>query len=620
VRPARARWAADDIVPALTRRVADLEAEVASNQIALDAEQRRLATYAESDRALDEAVADSYRGADAIVRRALAEADAALRRAIDERRALTKELERLREERVELQDEIASLRRGALIAVGQQPIEIQATPAFDLQTSVMEEMRALLLEIVRDIRTPSAVAPPIVEQVVAKTEIVTSAVLEVPVIEPIVAEVETALPPADAVVTKPVPIEPGEASVEHVDELVRRPASEPIVDEFVEELRAPGPLAPTDASDLRATLSEAVAPIVEEYVDELPVTEMAAPIDELEVEPAPPEPDPPVVDGPVFGPAESISFVQEDVEEFVRLEAPSANETIALNAIPAEPIVDEYVEELRPSEPTPSTESVAPPAESLEANVSEYVDEAASQLVEPIASEYFVPAEPAVDAAIDFTTAPPPFVLSAPPDARIDALWDAATPPAQSAEAASPATPEPAALISDEFIVDFSPTEIPEAYELPLELSPEPPPAEFLREPAIEFTPEPPAIFEPEPAVRPEPHHEAEPTPPSRLPFPELRVADERGLRQIQIVISPIHSFQRLLDTEARIRALSTVNAVHLRDFRNGIATFAVAVDEAISAAEFGAVIQMLQDLHLRLEGTTQTSVELRAEDDPPAS
>jgi len=103
-------------------------------------------------------------------------------------------------------------------------------------------------------------------------------------------------------------------------------------------------------------------------------------------------------------------------------------------------------------------------------------------------------------------------------------------------------------------------------------------------------------------------------------PFPELRVADERGLRQIQIVISPIHSFQRLLDTEARIRALSTVNAVHLRDFRNGIATFAVAVGEAISAAEFGAVIQMLQDLHLRLEGTTQTSVELRAEDDPPAS
>jgi hypothetical protein len=120
--------------------------------------------------------------------------------------------------------------------------------------------------------------------------------------------------------------------------------------------------------------------------------------------------------------------------------------------------------------------------------------------------------------------------------------------------------------------------------------------------------------------VRPEPRHEAEPTPPATSPFPELRVADERGLRQIQIVISPIHSFPRLLETEARIRALSTVNALRLRDFRNGVATFAVAVSEAISPAEFGAVIQMLQELHLRLEGTTQTTVELRAEDDPPAS
>src|SRR2546421_1705776 len=102
--------------------------------------------------------------------------------------------------------------------------------------------------------------------------------------------------------------------------------------------------------------------------------------------------------------------------------------------------------------------------------------------------------------------------------------------------------------------------------------------------------------------------------------FPELKVADEAGLHQIQIVISPLHSFPRLFETERRIRALSTVNALHLRDFRNGIATFAVAVAEAISPAEFGAVIQMLESLHLRLEGTTQTSVELRAEDEPTAS
>ena len=77
----------------------------------------------------------------------------------------------------------------------------------------------------------------------------------------------------------------------------------------------------------------------------------------------------------------------------------------------------------------------------------------------------------------------------------------------------------------------------------------------------------------------------------------------------VQVVISPIHSFPRLLETERRIRALSTVNALHLRDFRNGVATLNVSVGEAISPAEFGAVIQMLESLHLRLEGTTGSSV-----------
>ena len=160
----------------------------------------------------------------------------------------------------------------------------------------------------------------------------------------------------------------------------------------------------------------------------------------------------------------------------------------------------------------------------------------------------------------------------------------------------------------DEPIAETGSLEIPEAPLLPpFEFTPEPP-AVFTPEPAAQFAPEAPVEFAPEP------------TPVFPSPFPELKIADEAGLHQIQIVISPIHSFSRLIETQARIRALSTVNALHLRDFRNGIATFAVAVGEAISPAEFGAVIQMLQELHLRLEGTTQTTVELRAEDEPTAS
>lgn len=99
-----------------------------------------------------------------------------------------------------------------------------------------------------------------------------------------------------------------------------------------------------------------------------------------------------------------------------------------------------------------------------------------------------------------------------------------------------------------------------------------------------------------------------------------LGVVIDPGVHQLQVVISPIHSFPRLLAIERRISALASVARVQLRDFRNGVATFSVYVGEAISPAEFGAVLQMLGTLHLRLEGSTPSSVELRAEDEPPAS
>jgi hypothetical protein len=90
-------------------------------------------------------------------------------------------------------------------------------------------------------------------------------------------------------------------------------------------------------------------------------------------------------------------------------------------------------------------------------------------------------------------------------------------------------------------------------------------------------------------------------------------------LRQIQVVVSPITSFTSLLDVQRRIRALVTVSELHLHDFRNGVATFAVSVSEAISPAEFGAVIQMFASAELRLIGATHGSVEMRVEGKPQA-
>lgn len=155
-RAARTGWATDDIVPALAGRVTELEAQVARVQADLAAERSRLATYAESDRSPDAIAADGYRSGDAILERARAEADRVLRSVVDERRRLLSEIERLREEREELHDEIASLHGGRIV----EALESTPTPAAaDLEVAIANEMRELLVEILADFRSPVAPSP-----------------------------------------------------------------------------------------------------------------------------------------------------------------------------------------------------------------------------------------------------------------------------------------------------------------------------------------------------------------------------------------------------------------------------------------------------------------------------
>jgi len=174
-------------------------------QADLDATLRRIAVHAESDPSVNDARAERYRSADEIARRARAEADQILERAADERRVLTSEVQRLHGEKEALRDEITSLQGDDLSAV-RQPLDPESSPAFDLQTAVMEEMRSLLLEIVSEVGARSAVAPAILEQVVAKSDVAVAIA--------------------------------GAPTVEHVDELTKAPPAGPIEDEYVEELRA----------------------------------------------------------------------------------------------------------------------------------------------------------------------------------------------------------------------------------------------------------------------------------------------------------------------------------------------------------------------------------------------
>ena len=424
-------------------------------QADLESEQARLATYSEADPSLSGALSDGYRSADAIGRRARTDADQVLKRAVDERRTLAREIQRLRDERESLQDEIASLHRGEMVVV--PTTQPEARPSHDLQTAVMEEMRVLLVELVRDLRARPVVSAPAPRP-------------------PVLSE------PRAEIVPEALVLEPPTTIVEHVDELVRPIRSEPLVDEDVAELRVPEPIARSSVPPVEARSPE---------------------------------------------PAAMTETVQENASSTQQIEA------------------------------------IEPPA--------------------------------------------PPTV----PDARIDALWEAAAPPEASSELAPAPVIEFAPPPS---LVNFAPAPAIEfAPAPPIDVTPAPATIDFA--PAAE-----PEVVEREPEARPEPFSEAVPAAAPAPTLPEPGAAVAQGLHQIQIVIAPIHSFPRLLETERRIRALSAVNALRLRDFRNGVATFAVAVAEAISPAEFGAVIQMLQDLHLRLEGSSQSSVELRAEDEPPTA
>jgi hypothetical protein len=541
-----------------------------------------------------------------------------MKQALDERRLLTNEVNRLRNERVDLQDEIASLRRGEIGPV-LQPIDVETPAAVDLQTAVAEEMRTMLAQILADFRSrvaappavaaaPPVVAPPQVAEIVAKAETIAAPPVAA---APIVAELGTVSMPADVVRSEAAPIETFESIVEHVDEFVRPALRQPIVEEDVEELRRPEPIAPADVFAVEAAPVDGAASIVEEpFIAEAPPW-----IEPVAFEAALPEAAPLPVDTHVFEPIQPPAPIVDDYDELRR----QAIELTVAPAEPIEPVVDEYVEEFRRPEAPPPIEPIeltAAPPEPIEPFVADYIEDVVRhEPIEPRIDQHVVPAS-------DVTIRP--FVSPPTPDAHIDALWDAAT-PTNAAETAPPPSFAPPSFISDQLIAETRTPQIPEA-----PLAPPPmPPQEFPREqmtvesaaPLIEYAPEPPAIVEPEPDTRYLPLIGASEPVFSHAPvFPELSVADERGLHQIQVVIAPIHSFPRLLETERRIRGLSTVSALHLRDFRNGVATLTVSVSEAISPAEFGAVIQMLESLHLRLEGTTPSSVELLAEEEPPTS
>lgn len=151
----------EDIIATLSGRVSELSKRVALLQAELESATKRVAIYEEHDSTIQEALSGALRAAYQIRERAETTAEQILDQAREERRMLLKEIERLREERDSVQDEIATQRRSGIGPVASRSLTSDSV-ASELRSVASEALKGLFQEIVDDLRTrtPAPSAPP----------------------------------------------------------------------------------------------------------------------------------------------------------------------------------------------------------------------------------------------------------------------------------------------------------------------------------------------------------------------------------------------------------------------------------------------------------------------------
>ncbi|MDO8506188.1 MAG: DivIVA domain-containing protein, partial [Candidatus Limnocylindria bacterium] len=150
----------DDIIATLSGRVTELSKRVALLQAELESATKRVAIYEEHDSTIQEALSGALRAAYQIRERAETTAEQILDQAREERRMLLKEIERLREERDSVQDEIATQRRSGIGPVASRSLTSDSV-ASELRSVASEALKGLFQEIVDDMRKsePTRAAP-----------------------------------------------------------------------------------------------------------------------------------------------------------------------------------------------------------------------------------------------------------------------------------------------------------------------------------------------------------------------------------------------------------------------------------------------------------------------------
>lgn len=148
----------------------------------------------------------------------------------------------------------------------------------------------------------------------------------------------------------------------------------------------------------------------------------------------------------------------------------------------------------------------------------------------------------------------------------------------------------------------------------PRVVDPVPPPPVRAEPPQPRIEP-PPVRAEP-----PQPRIEIIPAPPPPAAPPIIEDVEEAPVRflpaepssEVQLVLSPIPSFPRLVEIERRIQSLPVVRTLYVRDFRGGVATLAVGLRQPMASNEFAAALGGLEHPRLRVVSSTRNVLELR--------
>jgi outer membrane murein-binding lipoprotein Lpp len=212
------------------------------------------------------------------------------------------------------------------------------------------------------------------------------------------------------------------------------------------------------------------------------------------------------------------------------------------------------------------------------------------------------PAAPAPASASDITTSPFPQGPAAPMPAPASNI----TPPAP-AQPQGPSFQAPAP----------APAQAAQAqpYHAPYQAQPFQRPTVVQRERSavVEDVDVAPAASAPMPAPQQAAPMQAPAAPAAAEPAREQwATAATEPVGEVQVVLSPISSFPRLVELERRLQGMPVVRTVYARDFRNGVATLAIGLRHPMTVDEFAAAVTKLDYPRLRILSTSGYVLELR--------